>query len=55
MICYRDRTFCVSKNCTNECGRQLTPEIVEDAKKWWGGDDAPIAQGTFCESKATDD
>lgn len=54
MMCYKDRTFCVSENCTNECDRQLTPEIVEAAKKW-GGDDAPIAQGTFCESKATDD
>jgi hypothetical protein len=21
----------------------LTPEVVEDAKKWWGGDDVPIS------------
>ena len=48
MICYRDTTFCVSPNCKNECGRQLTDEICEDACKWWGSDDAPIAMSTFC-------
>lgn len=24
MISYRDKTFCVSPNCKNRCGRQLT-------------------------------
>ena len=48
MICYLDRTFCISKGCTNQCGRKLTDEIVEGARKWWGGDDAPISMGCFC-------
>lgn len=47
MICYKDMTFCVSPNC--QCGRKLTPEIIEDAKRWWGGDGAPIATARFCD------
>ena len=46
MICYRDTTFCISPNCT--CGRTLTDEIKEAAKKWWGGDGAPIAVAYYC-------
>lgn len=23
-MCYKDGTFCVSKNCKNKCGRKLT-------------------------------
>lgn len=33
MMCYRDKTFCNSPNCTNECGRQLTQEIKDGASK----------------------
>jgi hypothetical protein len=54
LICYKDRTFCISPNCTNECGRKLTPEIVEEARKWWGGENAPIACASFCEEKLKD-
>lgn len=50
MISYLDRAFCASPNCKNACGRQLTEEIMEGAKKWWDGCDgeAPIAVGYFC-------
>lgn len=24
MICYKDKTFCASPNCKNECGRKIT-------------------------------
>lgn len=49
MMCYKDRTFCVSPSCTNECGRKLTPEIREAAQKWWGMEgEAPIACSFFC-------
>lgn len=51
MICYRDETFCVSPKCKNKCGRKLTPEIIEAARRWWGGDDAPIAVAKFCENE----
>ena len=33
MICYADKTFCASPNCTNECGRKLTDEQKEDIKR----------------------
>jgi len=55
MMCYRDRTFCVSPNCKNECGRKLTQEIRDAAEKWWNPKDepdkrnqAPIAVSCFC-------
>jgi len=44
MICYRDRTYCASPNCENACGRKLTPEVEEAAKKA----DLPLSLGWFC-------
>ena len=29
---YRDKTFCASPNCKNDCGRQLTDEIRQGAR-----------------------
>lgn len=46
MICYRDRTYCISPNCV--CGRKLTPEIEAAAEEWWGKPGAPIAMSYFC-------
>lgn len=54
MICFRDTTFCVSENCKNECGRQLTEEVKEAAKEWWGGEGAPIAMAHYCEEREND-
>lgn len=35
MICYRDKTFCDSKSCTNEsCGRYLTEFMEEESEKY---------------------
>lgn len=48
MIGYMDRTFCISPDCKDECGRRLTKEIREAADKWWGDEGAPIAVGCFC-------
>lgn len=44
MICYRDTTWCASPDCKNECGRQMTPEIRDEAKKSL----FPIAWANFC-------
>ena len=49
MMCYRDRTFCVSPACQNRCGCKLTEKIKEDAEKWWGKPNAPIACSEFCD------
>lgn len=51
MICFLDTTFCASKNCTGKCGRQLTPELIERGKKWWGSDDFPVALADYCDDK----
>lgn len=48
MICYKDRTFCISENCTCEEGRKYTEKVRLEAQKWWGSDDAPIAMGYLC-------
>lgn len=48
MICYKDTTWCVSPNCQDKCGRKLKDSDREAAKRWWGGDGAPIAVREFC-------
>ena len=46
MLCYKDMTFCISKNCQNKCGRKLTEDIKQKADEWWGKgkNKAPICQ-----------
>lgn len=46
-LCYKDQTFCAS-DCKNDtCFRHFTDETHEAARKWWGGDNAPIAFSDF--------
>jgi len=33
LTCYRDRTYCASPNCKNECGRKMSKEVEELLKK----------------------
>ena len=45
-MCYKDMTFCpFYEDCRDaiECTRPLTPKIRDDAKRWWGNENAPIA------------
>ena len=37
MICYKDKTFCDFKNCTefDDCTRALTQQVKFDAWDWW--------------------
>ena len=46
MLCFQDTTFCRGDGCAkfSTCHRALTDKVKADAAKWWGGDDAPIAQ-----------
>lgn len=58
MLCYKDMTFCSSKNCKNKCGRKLTDEIIIAGNKWWtktGGKDGecPFAVSEFCTEEPT--
>lgn len=32
MICFKDKTFCASPDCNNECGRKMTDEEKEELK-----------------------
>lgn len=57
MICYKDTTFCCS-DCTNtKCPRHYSEKVVEQAVKWWGDENAPIALTDFskdCEDYKND-
>jgi hypothetical protein len=56
MLCYLDKTFCISPNCENKCGRKLTEEIIADANKWWGKPSgAPIAMSSFCQDMSDEE
>lgn len=48
MIPFKDKTFCASPNCKNECGRKMTDEEkkqfdVMNETQWVG-----VYQGYFC-------
>lgn len=34
MICYKDRTYCSRECGNNECSRNITDEVRDDAAKW---------------------
>ena len=46
---FKDKTFCTSINCINECGRQMS---IEDKKQMneliEKGEDVIVSQGYFC-------
>jgi len=44
MLCYKDKTFCASPNCENECGRKMKDEEHYQADSL----EIPIAWGYFC-------
>lgn len=33
MMCFKDRSFCASPHCTNECGRKMTDAEHEEYKR----------------------
>ena len=44
MIYFKDRAFCASPDCKNDCGRKMTDE----EKKEWALVQLPISFGYFC-------
>lgn len=48
---YQDKTFCGSKVENHTCGREFTKEDEQNAEKWWGGKDYPVAFSKFCEEQ----
>ena len=53
MICYKDQTFCADSaegRCVNkDCWRFYGQEQRAEAKRWWGGDGAPVAFANFAD------
>ena len=48
MICYKDKTFCISEDCTCGPDRKYTEKVRLDAERWWGSTDAPIMVANLC-------
>lgn len=51
MINFKDKTFCSTPHCKNNCGRKMTQKDANDALK--AG--LPISYHPFCEPKSIDD
>ena len=51
MIGYKDRTYCGSDVEVHTCGREFTEQDAQEAEKWWGGKDYPVAYMKFCEEE----
>ena len=47
MICFRDMTFCSADCKTDACFRHWDKDKAEEARQWWGGEDAPVAFADF--------
>jgi len=49
MICYKDKTFCLSDCVRKDCYRFLSEEDRKGARIWWSHDpeNAPIAVADF--------
>ncbi len=45
MLSFNDRTYCASPNCTNECGRKMTPEEKEKLSR----SDLFVSTAYFCD------
>lgn len=48
MMCFRDMTFCSSKEHRPDCTRKWTPELQTAAERWWGKPGAPVAFSPLC-------
>jgi hypothetical protein len=46
-------TFCNAKCANFDCPRKFTDTVVEDARRWWKGDGAPIALSDFSDNCTT--
>lgn len=48
VLCFKDKTFCTADGCANRhsCDRYFTKELHDEAVKWWGSEDYPIAYYT---------
>lgn len=53
MFCYRDTTFCASKDCKNKCGRKWTAKTQEEYDAFCSRTkfNMPVAWANFCEKK----
>lgn len=57
MIMFKDKTFCASPNCKNECGRKMTKKEEEELEAmrencWMN---VAVSQAYFCDEPIEED
>ena len=51
MTGFLDRCYCATVDCANtDCNRNVTKEVMDAARKWWGADNPPICMGGLRDS-----
>jgi len=45
---FKDKTFCASPNCTNECGRKMTDKEKQELEKLNEYEWVAVYQAYFC-------
>lgn len=53
MIVFKDKTFCASPNCKNDCGRKMTREEHAELQRLSPDDWMPVSSGHFCGEPTT--
>lgn len=49
MMCFKDRTFCASPGCTNECGRKMSEDEKRELDRAVTADNTLLVSwGYFC-------
>ena len=48
MMCFKDRTFCASPGCTNECGRKMSEDEKKELEKMNEFEWTAVSQAYFC-------
>jgi len=47
MMCFKDMTFCHSNCIRSDCKRHWTQDKADEAEKWWGSPNPPVAFSDF--------
>lgn len=50
MITFKDKTYCMSPNCKNECGRKMTEKEKREAEN----QELLVAYAYFCDNHKED-
>lgn len=55
MLNFKDKTFCASTRCINECGRKMSEEEKEELNRLNEYSWVAVSYGYFCEKLKTEE